>query len=124
MRLLVVLGLAAGAEGLRIDGIGVHRRCSVAAVSHRRAHAPRMETVAEKKARLQAKRAAAAAEAADGAAAAAAEKAGKDQAQKEAAFTDSVFFDMRTLHAGTANFPGYASRHDLKRHAQQHQQQH
>ena len=53
-----------------------------------------METLAEKKARLQAKRAAAVAEAAEGEAAAAAEKARRDQAQKEAAVTDSVFFDI------------------------------
>lgn len=55
---------------------------------------PIMETLAEKKERLQAKKAAAAAKKAEADAEAAAEKARKDDAQRAAKFTSEVYFDI------------------------------
>lgn len=90
----IVLAIATrSVQGLRMGALGGMQH-PVSAGASQRSAAPLMETMAEKKARLQAKRAAAAAVAAEGDAAAAAEKALKDEAQKKVTFTDTVFFDI------------------------------
>ena len=92
---IVTFCLANVAHGLRVgSAMPLSRTVRRGAVDGSRCVPPVMETLAEKKARLQAKRDAAAAAAAEGDAAAAAGKAKKDEAQRAEEVTSTVFLDV------------------------------
>jgi len=78
------------ARGFHLGGVAPAGLINTAS----RASKPVMETLAEKKQRLQAKKAAADAARADAEAAAAVAKAAKDEAQRAAKFTSEVYFDI------------------------------
>jgi len=79
---------------LRVGSLATLHGATLPAHIAWRATAAAMETAAEKRERLLAKKAAAAAAKAEAEAAAAEEKAKKDKAQKDKAFTSTTYFDI------------------------------